>query len=330
MTASRSGHWYEGGGIKRNVYIERVPARAHIVTDGVFVSPERGSDGIITASAEIESFSPALVQNQQEQVTVTFRLETVGGTVIATNSTPAVLARAAHDTRDTSTSTATPVTTVARVTLDPAAMSGGGDGGGGGGSPVTPWHAFTFSNNQTVNSTAALYRMVVSVAASIPALPAAATSTVARLNTAAPAAAALTTRAMASNELVDQVNVTCGFRQTEWRQKFYLNGNETQLRGFSHHDSFAGVGVAMAPRIHLFQAQANRALGGNFWRMSHNPYDDVLYSILDALGVLVWDEVSRKVCSRPEAPITPMGMHDQVLHTSVCCTLHAAHHPDAQ
>ena len=24
--------------------------------------------------------------------------------------------------------------------------------------------------------------------------------------------------------------------------------------------------------------------------MSHNPYDDVIYSILDALGVLVWDE----------------------------------------
>ena len=37
-------------------------------------------------------------------------------------------------------------------------------------------------------------------------------------------------------------------------------------------------------------ARLGFTLGGNFWRMSHNPYDDVIYSILDALGVLVWDE----------------------------------------
>lgn len=36
--------------------------------------------------------------------------------------------------------------------------------------------------------------------------------------------------------------------------------------------------------------QALKTTGANFWRMSHNPNDDRLYEILDALGVMAWDE----------------------------------------
>jgi hypothetical protein len=67
---------------------------------------------------------------------------------------------------------------------------------------------------------------------------------------------------------LDQANVTAGFRTTGWGAKFRLNHREMQLRGFSHHDNFAGVGVAMPARVFLFHAQASRALGGNFWRVS--------------------------------------------------------------
>eukprot|EP01062_Namystynia_karyoxenos_P072830 TRINITY_DN6932_c0_g1_i1.p1 TRINITY_DN6932_c0_g1~~TRINITY_DN6932_c0_g1_i1.p1 ORF type:complete len:1025 (+),score=273.18 TRINITY_DN6932_c0_g1_i1:110-3076(+) len=90
----------------------------------------------------------------------------------------------------------------------------------------------------------------------------------------------------------DERNVTVGFRTAQWdgNTGFHLNGQEIKLRGFSHHNSFAGVGVALPDRLSLLKVQATRALGGNIWRMSHNPYAKGLYGLLDALGVLVWDE----------------------------------------
>jgi beta-galactosidase/beta-glucuronidase len=90
----------------------------------------------------------------------------------------------------------------------------------------------------------------------------------------------------------DSVNVTVGFRRTRWDADtgFYLNGLPLRQRGFSHHNSFAGVGVAMPQRLDLFRAQVGRSLGNNIWRMSHNPYRNGLYEVLDILGVMVWDE----------------------------------------
>ena len=46
----------------------------------------------------------------------------------------------------------------------------------------------------------------------------------------------------------------------------------------------------MPERFNLYRAQALRALGGNAWRTSHNPYSPELYPLLDQLGLLVWDE----------------------------------------
>ena len=48
--------------------------------------------------------------------------------------------------------------------------------------------------------------------------------------------------------------------------------------------------MAVPERINLFRAQALRSIGGNGWRMSHNSYRDTLYSVLDRVGILVWDE----------------------------------------
>ena len=104
---------------------------------------------------------------------------------------------------------------------------------------ITPWSAFTFDQNKTLHSPKSTYHMTVSITPSV---------------------------AVDGPMPLDEVNMTCGFRKTAWREKFWLNGDETQLRGFSHHDSFAGVGVAMPARVFLFHAQVNRALGGNFWR----------------------------------------------------------------
>jgi hypothetical protein len=91
---------------------------------------------------------------------------------------------------------------------------------------------------------------------------------------------------------MDTVNITSGWRTTKWDPNFgfYLNDESIKHRGFSHHNSFGGVGVAMPPRLDVFRVSASRALGANIHRMSHNPYRRSLYDVLDRLGVLVWNE----------------------------------------
>ena len=62
------------------------------------------------------------------------------------------------------------------------------------------------------------------------------------------------------------------------------------IRGFSNHNDMAGVGAAVPARLNLFRAQMLRAVGGNTWRMSHNPGSPVAFDIFDRLGILSWDE----------------------------------------
>ena len=91
---------------------------------------------------------------------------------------------------------------------------------------------------------------------------------------------------------VDAVNVTAGWRSTKWDPDtgFYLNNESIKQRGFSHHNSFGGLGVAMPPRLDVFRVSVSRTLGANIHRMSHNPYRRSLYEALDTLGVLIWNE----------------------------------------
>jgi beta-galactosidase/beta-glucuronidase len=76
--------------------------------------------------------------------------------------------------------------------------------------------------------------------------------------------------------VVDSLNASVGFRTTKWNGHtgFALNTQPLNLRGFSHHNSMAGLGVAIPPRVYLFRVQASRASGSNIWRMSHNPYSE--------------------------------------------------------
>jgi hypothetical protein len=68
------------------------------------------------------------------------------------------------------------------------------------------------------------------------------------------------------------VTVTVGWRTTEWDADngFFLNGNHVKQRGFSHHNSFGGVGVAIPQRLDVFRVQVSRALGGNIWYFNPN------------------------------------------------------------
>ena len=101
----------------------------------------------------------------------------------------------------------------------------------------------------------------------------------------------------------DSVSTTAGFRTTAWTggqagatAPFELNGQPLKFRGFSHHNSIGGLGVAISERVELFRVQASRALGSNIWRMSHNPYQKPLYDLLDATGVMCWDGACVRAC----------------------------------
>lgn len=95
----------------------------------------------------------------------------------------------------------------------------------------------------------------------------------------------------ASGPACDQMTQTIGFRSIEWPGAgFMLNGERVELRGFSNHNDFGGLGTAMSARVHLYQMQSLRSTGAQFRRQSHNPPDPVQLDVLDRLGVLTWDE----------------------------------------
>jgi hypothetical protein len=126
------------------------------------------------------------------------------------------------------------------------------------------------------------------------------TGSVARWSTVSPSLYTVTAavaRAAASTVTVDTATVAnVGFRTTTFSAgqdgaaPFELNGAPLHFRGFSHHNSIGGLGVAIPERVELFRVQASRAMGSNIWRMSHNPYAPALYELLDATGQMCWDE----------------------------------------
>ena len=95
-----------------------------------------------------------------------------------------------------------------------------------------------------------------------------------------------------SQSLLDDVTYSIGARHTRWDPNtgFYLNGKHFTWRGFNNHNDFTGVGTALPDRINLFRGQMMRAVGANSWRMSHNPPVSGLLDVLDAIGIVVWDE----------------------------------------
>lgn len=88
----------------------------------------------------------------------------------------------------------------------------------------------------------------------------------------------------------DVVNITTAARNMSLGKRAHLNGHQIELQGFSHHPSFAGMGAMTNPRLGLFLAQTTKALGVNFWRNSHNPYEDAVYELLTTVGLMCWDE----------------------------------------
>ena len=216
-----SGHWYEGGGIYRDVQLVRAPA-VHLVPDGLFASAAASSESgedVVSATAEVanDGVVAALLAN--------FSVWDAEGALVATaTSAPAELGAGA-------TAVLAPAT--------PLLVAGARRW-----TPQSPY----------------LYTVGVSL--------------------------------LGGGGGGDALNVSTGFRTARFMadRGFVFEGEKLALRGFCNHNDMAGVGAAVPQRLNLYRAQMLRGVGGNTWRMSHNPGDPATFDVLDRLGVLSWDE----------------------------------------
>ena len=103
----------------------------------------------------------------------------------------------------------------------------------------------------------------------------------------------LTTEILRGDSVVDTINTSSiGFRTINFSPEtgLALNGQRVKVRGFCDHSNFGGVGSAVPDRVNFFRAQVLRSIGGNAWRMAHNPPIPARLDMTDALGILVLDE----------------------------------------
>ena len=230
-----SGHWYEGGGVQRRVWLHHVPtgSAARFVDDGLFALTANSTiTGKKGASAHVVPTAEVLATADAKAVRVTFRIiDPATHALIAMETT-------VPRTLDAGTTMILELKAGAMLTIENPKLW----------SVRTPTQ-YILACELSVDGTA-----------------------------------------------VDEKNVSIGIRNFNWRDEenngggATLNGDPLRIRGFSHHSDFGGVGGAVPDRVNLFRAQALRSVGGNTWRTSHNPYRPAMYDILDAVGVLVWDE----------------------------------------
>ena len=95
-----------------------------------------------------------------------------------------------------------------------------------------------------------------------------------------------------NSEIVDSTSYTTGVRAIRWDADhgLFVNNEHVKLRGFCDHSNFGGVGSAVPDRVNLYRAQMLRSVGGNSWRMAHNPPIPARLDFMDRLGMLAIDE----------------------------------------
>jgi len=117
-----------------------------------------------------------------------------------------------------------------------------------------------------------------------------------------------------SGEALDAVNTTFGFRSVAFDADtgLWLNQRRVKVRGFCDHSNFGGVGAAVPDRVNLYRAQALRSVGGNAWRMAHNPPVPSRLDIADRLGLLILDENRDFGGQRQQGGTTPESIADEL------------------
>ena len=72
---------------------------------------------------------------------------------------------------------------------------------------------------------------------------------------------------------------------------FYLNGRRLLLHGTHRHEDHAGVGAAMTDAMIRQDLCQIKSMGANFIRLGHYQQSDLVLSLCDSLGLLVWEEL---------------------------------------
>lgn len=87
--------------------------------------------------------------------------------------------------------------------------------------------------------------------------------------------------------------VRFGFRNCEFidHGPFKLNGTRLLLRGTHRHEDHAGVGAAMTEELMNEEMRMIKDMGVNFIRLAHYQQSDIILSLCDELGILVWEEI---------------------------------------
>ncbi|SDB55372.1 glycoside hydrolase family 2 TIM barrel-domain containing protein [Butyrivibrio sp. INlla16] len=94
-------------------------------------------------------------------------------------------------------------------------------------------------------------------------------------------------------QLVDEKNITFGFRNASFKADgFYLNGRKFKLRGLNRHQSYPYVGYAMPASMQIEDARIIKEdLCLNCVRTSHYPQSQDFMEACDRMGILVFTEI---------------------------------------
>lgn len=91
---------------------------------------------------------------------------------------------------------------------------------------------------------------------------------------------------------VDRVDVTTGFRSlaADCEKGILLNGKPYPVHGFCRHEDFAGRGSALRDEDRRLDMKLIDESGATGLRLAHYPHPELIYSLADSLGILVWTE----------------------------------------
>lgn len=93
-------------------------------------------------------------------------------------------------------------------------------------------------------------------------------------------------------QIIDKNRLNTGIRTIRFdaNKGFFLNGENMKLKGACIHHDAGSLGAAVYRQIWERRLKELKDLGCNAIRTSHNPQDDMIYSICDEIGLLVIDE----------------------------------------
>ena len=101
------------------------------------------------------------------------------------------------------------------------------------------------------------------------------------------------TQLISSGKVIDVVEQPLGLRyfRVDAEQGFFLNGKPYNLHGVNRHQDREGKANALSPADHEEDFALMREMGVNAVRLAHYPHADLVYSICDRLGIVVWAEL---------------------------------------